>query len=137
MTGTPIQQSYYHMLQRCNDPDNKSFKYYGGRGIKVCERWSTFSAFLEDMKATWFPGATIERDDVNGDYTPTNCKWIPMSEQSKNRRCVNHFQIGDRLMTFNEIAAISSIKLKTIKARFYAGWSIHDAMNTPVFNRRN
>jgi len=137
MSGTPIKQSYHHMMQRCNDPENKSYKNYGGRGIKICERWSTFSAFLEDMKATWFPGATLERNEVNGDYTPENCRWIPMSEQSKNRRCVNHFQIGDKLMTFQEIAAISSVQLKTIKARFYAGWNIHDAMNTPVYNRRN
>jgi len=137
MGGTSIQRIYYHMLRRCNNPTHKSYPYYGERGIKICEKWSTFSGFLEDMKDSYFPGASIERIDVNGNYEPSNCKWIPINEQSKNRRCVNHFQIGDKLMTFQEIAAISSVKLKTIKARFYAGWNIHDAMNTPVFNRRN
>lgn len=73
------------MLQRCTNPKSSGFKYYGGRGICIDPRWNEFSNFLSDMGEA--PDTfTIERNDVNGHYTKSNCRWIPMSEQSQNRR---------------------------------------------------
>lgn len=75
------------MKDRCSNSNNENFSNYGGRGIEVCERWlSSFSNFIEDMGAKPFADASIERVDVNGNYCPENCTWIPLKDQWKNRR---------------------------------------------------
>ena len=76
--------SWYDMMRRCYKADRPDYKYYGGRGIKVCEEWHSFENFYADMGNA--NGLTLDRIDVNGDYEPSNCKWSTMSEQVKNRR---------------------------------------------------
>lgn len=78
--------SWVNMMQRCYNPRCKDFKNYGGRGIKVCDRWHDFVNFLADMGLRPAAGYSIERVNVDKDYEPSNCIWLPMSEQSKNRR---------------------------------------------------
>lgn len=87
-----IYTKWINMKNRCNNPKNKSFKYYGGRGISVCKEWSDdFQAFCDwAMKHGYRDDLTIERVDVNGNYEPNNCKWIEFKEQGKNTRR-NHF----------------------------------------------
>jgi hypothetical protein len=84
-TPSRTYHSWQSMLGRCNIPNKRSYKDYGGRGIKVCKRWYEFTNFLNDL-GECPPGYSIERVNNNGNYTPKNCKWIPMRDQAKNRR---------------------------------------------------
>ena len=74
------------MRQRCQNFKNSNFKYYGGRGIKVCDAWNDYVNFSNWIKTSNYKdNLTIERIDVNGNYCPENCTWIPLEQQPLNR----------------------------------------------------
>jgi hypothetical protein len=74
------------MIQRCTNPKDKDFKYYGARGIQVCRRWRNFANFLADIGPLPDPSLTLERDNNDGNYTPRNCRWATRGENNANRR---------------------------------------------------
>ena len=84
MSTHPAYQNWLSMHARCNGRC-KTAPRYVEFGIKVCDKWATFSGFWEDMGATWTLGLTLERNDVFGHYEISNCRWAPMSEQAANR----------------------------------------------------
>ena len=79
-------QAWRNMLNRCTNPRAVGYCYYGGRGIKVCERWRQYEKFLADMGLAPSAVHTIERKDVNAGYTPANCCWLLRSQQARNTR---------------------------------------------------
>lgn len=83
---SPEYQSWRAMIQRCTNPKNNRFQYYGARGIAVCERWETFSNFLRDMGPKPTPKHSLERVENDKGYSPDNCKWATALEQRHNRR---------------------------------------------------
>ncbi len=86
LSQTLAYVSWYGARRRCHDSKYYQYKYYGGRGIKMCRRWfDSFERFFEDM-GDRPDGFSLERVDNNGDYEPKNCCWIPCSDQSQNKR---------------------------------------------------
>lgn len=82
---SPTYRAWGAMKTRCTNPNQPKWKYYGGRGITVCHRWSRFENFLADMGEKP-AGLTLDRIDVNGNYEPGNCRWATWHEQRVNQR---------------------------------------------------
>lgn len=97
MTGTPIYLTWKRMFKRCYSIKDVAYPNYGGRGIKVCERWSEkysgFPNFYNDM-GDIPEGMSLDRIDVNGDYSPENCRWATKSVQSYNQRVQKRSKSG-------------------------------------------
>lgn len=132
MCGTRTYCSWQAMLKRCLNPKEPAYPNYGGRGIKVCDRWrDSFENFLADM-GECPPRMSIERDRVNGDYEPGNCRWATDMEQANNKRNTIFFLFNGKMKTAAQIAREVGIKYQTFRDRIERGWSVERAANTPV-----
>lgn len=114
MTHTKVHDVWRSMLQRCNDPKHKAYHNYGGRGIKVCERWLEFENFYADMGEP--NGLTLDRIDNAGNYEPGNCRWISYLEQGRNKRTNKIVQINGESGCISYFAEKYGIN-KTVLAR--------------------
>ena len=85
MSGTPIHCTWKNMMQRCHNKNNPGYPDYGGRGVKVCDRWRTFENFYADM-GDKPEGMSLDRVNVDGDYAPDNCRWADDFIQARNKR---------------------------------------------------
>jgi hypothetical protein len=128
---TRTHSKWNAMLNRCNNPNMKFYDKYGGRGIKVCERWHDFRNFLEDMGEAPM-GMTLDRIDNDKGYFKENCRWATMKEQGRNRT-------NNILVTYNGktqcLAAWGEemgIPRSTINTRLKRGWDTIKAITTPT-----
>lgn len=86
-SNSPEFKVWSGIIQRCYNPKQTEYEYYGARGIKMCDRWrKSYVNFLEDMGRKPYPNYSIDRIDVNGDYTPENCAWVSPVKQARNKR---------------------------------------------------
>ncbi len=114
------------MRQRCFDKNHKAYKNYGGRGIRVCDRWlKSFKNFWKDMGEGYNDKLTIDRIDVNGNYCKENCKWATYKEQANNKRNNRFITYKGETKTILKWSEETGIKYETILARIkYYNWSI-------------
>jgi hypothetical protein len=123
--------SWLEMRARCLSPKNKNYHHYGGRGITIHPNWSTFAGFLSDMGVRP-PGMSIERNDVNGNYEPGNCRWIPCNEQSKNTRRIIWFVVDGERLCMKDACKKLGISYTMVRLRIWQlGWDPERAISEP------
>lgn len=132
---TKTYNSWRAMLTRCRNKNRDVYKYYGGRGITVCERWLKFENFLEDMGEAP-EGTTIEKMNNNLGYCKENCKWADKFEQANNRRNNVKITYKDKIYTLKEFAAFAGLKVATVKGRLKADWSLEEILNIQLYQKR-
>lgn len=131
----PTYRSWSAMKRRCEDPLHNNFKYYGGRGITVCDRWMKFENFVEDMKERP-EGKTISRKDNDGNYSKENCEWSDKVSQENNKSSNTWIEYRGQRRTLAEWSRIIGLKKNTLIARIITyKWPIEKAMKNPLYDR--
>jgi hypothetical protein len=125
---------YKTMKARCSNVKNAMYENYGGRGIKVCERWlNSYDNFILDMGIKPTMKHQIERIDNDGNYCPENCKWATPEENARNKRNTFFITVDGKTKTSQEWSEISGVNFRTIKKRIQQhGWTERDAVFTPA-----
>lgn len=125
LSNTKLYRKHRSMLDRCNNPKHKSYKDYGGRGIKVCEEWQGKEGFLNfynwAMQNGYEDGLTIERKDTNGNYCLSNCCFVTNAEQQRNKRNNVVFEKDGKEMLEIDLARELGLSETTIRARVLSG----------------
>lgn len=129
MTEYKVWQWIRH---RCNTPTATGYHRYGGRGIRVCQRWDAFPNFLADMGKRPTPKHQIDRIDVNGHYEPANCRWVTKEEQMRNTRVTRFLTLGERTLSVAGWAEELGISAHTIRVRLHRGKSPAEALRIPT-----
>ena len=130
---TRLHNIWCGMIQRCN-PENKHSERYGKRGIRVCDEWKTYEKFSAwALENGYSEDMTIERLDVNGNYCPENCAWIPIGKQARNRRTTFWVEYNGEKMSLAEACERANLPYKQVFSRIKVeGWSLGKALSTPI-----
>ena len=128
---SPTLISWENMHQRCRTPGHKSYKAYGGAGVTICERWSSFKNFLDDMGERP-EGATLDRIIGTKGYEPGNCRWATPKEQTNNIRTNRRVTLNGRTQNLKQWAEELGISHQCLRHRLAAGWTDEQILNTPV-----
>ena len=137
MRHTPEYNTHQLMKRRCYEKTNEHYKYYGSRGIKVCDRWlESFENFYEDMGPKPSKKHSLDRIDNDGDYCPENCKWSTHTQQTNNTRKNVFVEIDGIQKTLVQWSDFFKIDYGVVRMRIHRGWSVHKALTTPVRQRR-
>ena len=127
-----IKRIWNGMIARCYNNKNASYKIYGGRGIIVCNEWQEFEKFYNwTLNNSYADNLSIDRIDNNGNYEPTNCRWITLKAQSRNRRKSAFIEYNGQIKCASEWAELYSLDRNLVLKRIRRGWGIHEALTTP------
>lgn len=140
LSGHRLYGMYNNMIYRCYKPKCKHFKWYGARGIGICDEWrNDFVSFYNwAIRNGWVAGLSIERENVNGWYCPENCKFIPMVDQYNNK--VKEDRVGERnpnaKLTNDQVIEINSLKGKVRICDLAEKYSIHSTTISDIWSGR-
>lgn len=123
LSKTRLYKTYYGMKERCYNPNHDSYQRYGGRGIKICDEWlNDVEKFLEwGLNNGYDDNLFIDRIDNDGNYKPSNCRWVDEYEQSNNRSSSIYTKVDNEFLTIAEIARKYGFEYETIRARYHKG----------------
>lgn len=132
--NTRIYSIYYDMKTRCYNKKRKSYKYYGGKGIEICDEWlNNFINFYNwSINNGYKENLTIDRIDVNKNYEPNNCRWVPMKEQFHNRTDNVYFIINNQKKCLAELCEEYNMPYQTVRKRLARGKNILEALTKPI-----
>lgn len=122
--------TWTNMVARCTNPNRPDYRYYGGRGITVCDSWrNSFAAFLADMGVRP-DGLSLDRIKNELGYEPGNCRWASKYEQMQNTRATRLLTLGDKTMGINAWAKTLGINKESLRGRLLRGWTLEAALTT-------
>jgi hypothetical protein len=130
MSKTVLYERWKSMISRTTLPSNESYHHYGGRGIKVCERWRDFRNFAEDMGPTFSPELELERIDNNLGYSKENCAWKTRKQQQRNKSSNHLVTWHGCTQTVQDWAEMLGLLPNTLIMRLRRGWSVERALTT-------
>lgn len=131
-TGTRLFNIWAGMRRRCLNPNYKAFKYYGGRGIRLAPEWDNFETFKEwSLKNGYEENLTIDRIDINGNYSPSNCRWVTLAEQARNKSDNRRITINGVTKLITEWCKEAPVSTTQVYYRLKHGWTIEEALFTP------
>jgi hypothetical protein len=136
MADSPEYNSWKNMIERCCNPRCKEYARYGGRGIKVCERWISFDNFYEDMKVRP-KGTSLDRINVNGDYEPSNCRWATNEVQARNRRDNVFITYKGETKNLCDWGPALGVSSKAIQSAYRRGWDMSAYFDRLICIREN
>ena len=132
-TKSPEYRVWQGMNRRCSDEHDTSFLNYGGRGIRVCDRWrESFSSFLANMGQRPTQKRTLDRRDNDGDYCPENCRWATQTQQARNTRANRRITHDGKTLCLAEWQEVTGIFIGVLWARLNLGWDAAKTLTTPV-----
>lgn len=124
------------MIKRCDNPSNKYYKNYGGRGIFVCEEWHSLDNFASwALSNGYSEDLTLDRINNDDGYYPENCRWATKKEQENNKRTNRHITIDGETKTVAQWCEIYGISQQTVHSRLTNGWNEQDAIRIPPLRK--
>lgn len=136
--ASPVYAVWKAIKQRCENPNNKSFSRYGGRGIRLCDRWRDYAKFKEDMGPRPSPMHSVDRIDNNGHYEPENCRWVLPRQQARNKSSNTVAFHNGEWKSWSEWAESAAVSPQLLRSRVVVwGWPFHEALTTPPGKRKS
>lgn len=130
---TRLYRCWKHMRGRCNRPTCKDYPNYGGRGITICPEWDDYVVFRDwALSNGYADDLTLDRIDCDKNYEPGNCRWIPMAEQSRNRRMCIWVELNGVKMILKDVCQILGLNYRSVCNRVKFGWAPEDAISVPT-----
>lgn len=139
MSNTRLFSIWHSMIERCENPNTKGYRLYGARGISVCKEWHDSTTFFQWALSNGYADhLTIDRKDSNGNYEPTNCRWVDTKTQANNTSRNHYLTINGETKTVAQWGETNHIPYKLIYKRVNdLGWTFEKSVTTPVRKKGN